>query len=130
MPTLCPVVRLFLILVAAIPLFAQSPTIAPPPNATVNAPDFSKEANVVEQFTQRIKFQNDGTSTDETYSRTRIQSDAGVQRFGLLTFSYATGTGTFEIEYVRVRKPDGTTVETTPDSIQDMPSEITSGSVL
>jgi len=88
-------------------------------------PDYSQEAFVVEQYTHKVKFENDGTAVQEVFARVRVQSDAGVQRYGLLAFSYASGIGTFEIEYVHVRKPDGTTVETSPDGIQDMPSEIT-----
>jgi hypothetical protein len=48
-----------------------------------------------------------------------------VQRYGLLTFSYPSATGTFEIGYVRVRKPDGTVVETPAEDVQDMAAEIT-----
>jgi Domain of Unknown Function with PDB structure (DUF3857) len=51
--------------------------------------------------------------------------DAGVQHHGLLTFPYASAIGSFDIEFIRVHKPDGSIVETSPDNIQDMPSEIT-----
>jgi hypothetical protein len=55
----------------------------------------------------------------------RVQSDAGVQRFGLLTLSYESGTGMFALDYVRVHKADGTVVETGGDGVQDMAAEIT-----
>ncbi len=80
---------------------------------------------MIEQFTQKEKFENDGTSVREDSARIRIQSEAGVQQYGLLSFSYASGTGTFEISYVRVRKPDGSVVETPAESVQDMAAEIT-----
>jgi tetratricopeptide (TPR) repeat protein len=95
---------------------AQSPSIEA-------KPDYSREAFVSEQDITRVIFEDDGTSTRETTARVRIQSDAGVQRFGLLTFPYENLTGTMDIEYVRVRKSDGTTVLTPPDNLQDMPSE-------
>src|SRR5579864_1608601 len=95
---------------------AQSPSIEA-------KPDYSREAFVSEQDITRVIFEDDGTSTRETTARVRIQSDAGVQRFGLLTFPYENLTGTMDIEYVRVRKSDGTTVLTPPDNVQDMPSE-------
>lgn len=75
-------------------LVAQTP--APAKSGTSNA-DFSQEAFVVEQFSEKEKFENDGTSSREETARVRVQSEAGVQRYGLLAFSYASGTGTFEI---------------------------------
>jgi hypothetical protein len=87
--------------------------------------DYSQEALVIEQFLRKETFENDGTSVREDTARVRMQSDAGVQRYGLLTFSYASGTGTFELVYVRVRKPDGTMVVTPAENVQDMAAQIT-----
>ncbi len=87
--------------------------------------DYSKEAFVIEQFSRKLQFENDGTSSRQDTDRVRIQSQAGVQRYGLLSFSYPSATGTFEISYVRVRKPDGSVVETPPENVQDMAAEIT-----
>jgi len=47
---------------------------------------YSGEAFVVEQDSTRIAFENDGTASRESTARVRIQSGAGVQRFGVLTF--------------------------------------------
>ncbi len=87
--------------------------------------EHSKEALVIEKFTRKETFENNGNSDREDTARVRIQSEAGVQAYGVLTFSYASGTGTFEIGYVRVRKPDGTVIETPPESVQDMAAQIT-----
>jgi tetratricopeptide (TPR) repeat protein/transglutaminase-like putative cysteine protease len=87
--------------------------------------DFSQEGFVVEQFSRKERFENDGTSSREETARVRIQSEVGVQRYGLLTFSYPSATGTFEIGYVRVRKPDGSVVDTPAEDVQDMAAEIT-----
>jgi tetratricopeptide (TPR) repeat protein/transglutaminase-like putative cysteine protease len=95
------------------------------PAATAPKPDYSNEAFIDEQDTTTISFENDGTSTRETSARIRIQSDAGVQRYSVLTFSYQNATETIDIDYVRVLKPDGTAVRTPADNIQEMPSEIT-----
>jgi tetratricopeptide (TPR) repeat protein len=101
------------------------PASAQLPAPTEVKPDYSREAFVSEQDVTRVTFENDGTSTRESSARIRIQSGAGVQRFGVLTFPYENSTGTIDIDYVRVRKPDGTTVLTPADSVQDMPSDIT-----
>ena len=96
-----------------------------PSNPAESKPDYSKEAFVIEEDNSHIVFENDGTSTREVNSRVRIQSDAGVQRYSVLPFFYENAPESLDIAYVRVRKPDGTVVETPPDSIQDMAAEIT-----
>src|SRR5258708_5720424 len=103
-------------------LFLQA---QPAPKPAAAKPDYSQEAFVMEQYLRKVKLENDGTSVREDSARIRIQSDAGVQHYGLLTFSYPSATGSFEIDYVRVRKPDGTVVETPSENIQDMAAEIT-----
>src|SRR5579872_965756 len=87
--------------------------------------DYSTEAFVDEDDVTSIVFENDGTSIRDTSTRLRIQSDAAVQRFGVLAFPYQSAIESVEIKYVRVRKPDGTIVATPDESAQDMPSEIT-----
>src|SRR5271155_1690764 len=74
------------------------------PSKPDTKPDYSKEAFVVEQTSARIVFENDGTGTRDWSGRIRIQSDAGVQRYGLLTFAYQNSTESVDIDYVRVRK--------------------------
>jgi Domain of Unknown Function with PDB structure (DUF3857) len=87
-------------------------------------PEYSKEAAVGEMYSSKVTFENDGTSTRESTSRIRLQSDAGVQQYGLLVFSYQSSSETLDIDYVRVHKPDGAVVETPTDSVQDMAAEI------
>jgi Tfp pilus assembly protein PilF len=87
--------------------------------------DYSQEASVIEQMTTRIEFQNDGNSAREQVTRVRVQTDAGVKEWGLLSMPFQSATQTVEIEYVRVRKPDGTTVVTPEDNVQDLDAEIT-----
>lgn len=103
-------------------LHAQTP--APAKSAEVK-PDQSQEAFVIEQFSRKEAYEDDGTSLRQDTARVHVQSEAGVQRYGLLTFSYQKATGNFEIKYLRVRKPDGTVVETPPENVQDMAAQIT-----
>ena len=86
---------------------------------------YSQEASVVEQLSTKIAFDNDGNLTHEQTSRIRVQTDAGVQQWGLLTFPFQSATQTVEIDYVRVHKSDGSTLITPPDNVQDLDSEIT-----
>src|SRR5579884_4068991 len=87
--------------------------------------DDSQEAIVVEQFTSHASFNADGTGTREVTAVVRVQAEAGVQNFGVLTFTYTASSQTVEVDYVRVRRPDGTVVITPEYNIQDMPSQVT-----
>ena len=87
--------------------------------------DYSQEAYVVEKTATKVSFANDGTGTLEQTTSIRVQSDSGVQRWGLLSFPYRSAEQTIEIEYVRVVKADGRTVVTPEDNIQDLDSAIT-----
>src|SRR5215472_3670097 len=88
-------------------------------------PDYSKEAFVLEQSSDKFTFQNDGSSVREQRMRLRVQSDAGVQQFGLLRFLYHSSSESFAIDYVRVRIPDGSVVLTPAENFQDMPADVT-----
>jgi len=100
-------------------VFAQSPSKSG--DAGV---DYSKEAFVIEQDSTSLAFDKDGTGTHESTARIRIQSDAGVQRYGVLTFSYENSNESMDIAYVRVTKPDGTLIPSPADNVQDMAAEI------
>jgi tetratricopeptide (TPR) repeat protein len=89
------------------------------------AADYSKEAVVIERISNKVVFENDGTSSEESSARVRIQSQAGLQQFGLLNFPYASATSALEVVYVRVVKPDGHIVQTPSENILEMPADIT-----
>ena len=115
--------RLFVILMTLGLLFRDTQAQTPSqPGAKI---DYSKEAVVDEDDTTKDVFENDGTSMRVSSARLRIQSDAGVQRFSVLSFPYQESTETVEIVYVRVHKPDGTVIVTPAENVLDMPSDIT-----
>lgn len=78
----------------------------------------------MERDSTEITFENDGTSLKKASARVRIQSDAGVQRYAVLTLAYQSSSETVDIDYVRVLKPDATVIVTPPENVQDMASEI------
>jgi tetratricopeptide (TPR) repeat protein/transglutaminase-like putative cysteine protease len=100
-------------------------TVAQVTNQTPAGPDHSREAFVLEQSSDKFKFQNDGTSSREINIRVRVQSDAGVQQFGVLKFSYQSSSESFAVDYVRVRKPNDSLVVSPPENFQDMPADVT-----
>ena len=97
---------------------AQAP--APSKPKTANA----EEAAVFERILKHVRFENDGTEVSETEAVIRIQSQAGVEAFGQLVFGYSSATEKLEVEYVRVRKPDGWVVGTPESTAQDFAPDV------
>ncbi len=84
-----------------------------------------QEAIIIERFITRARWEADGTGVRETTAVARVQSEAGVQSLAVLNFAYTTENDTVEVDYVRVRKADGTVVNTPSYNIQDMPADVT-----
>src|SRR5258706_6614203 len=101
---------------------AQVP--APSSQKTNNANSNSEEAAVFERILNRVHFENDGTEVSETEAVVRIQSQAGVEQFRQLVFGYSSATEKLDVEYVRVRKPDGRAVVTPESTAQDFAPDV------
>lgn len=90
------------------------------PDAAKQKPDYSQEAVVIEQLTSGYRYERDGTGQRELIMRVKIQSDAGMERFGQLIFPYTSANEKLDMDYVRVRKADGSVVNATASDIQDL----------
>ncbi len=101
------------------------PQEQPKPSPTEATAEVSNEAIVVDRAVSRATFEADGSGVRETTIVARVLSEAGVKLSAVLVFPYTTGDQDIVVDYVRVRKPDGTVVETPPYNIQDMPAEVT-----
>ncbi|HEV7551037.1 MAG TPA: DUF3857 domain-containing protein, partial [Candidatus Angelobacter sp.] len=88
------------------------------------AGDTAQEAALVQQYDTRVRYENDGTGYQEVTAAIRIQSQAGVERYGQLRFGYSSATEKLEINYVRVRKLGGQVVETPAANAQDFAPEV------
>src|ERR1700678_1873235 len=66
--------------------FPQNP--ATNDSSKVASPDYSGESFVIEDLSTDVTFLEDGTEQQELAARVRIQSQAGVQQFGVLNFPY------------------------------------------
>ena len=95
---------------------------APAPQA--NKPDYSQEPFVVEQFYNRVRFENDGTGRRELAVRIRVQSEAGVQQLGQLVFGYSSANERLEVDAVEVRRADGSITAASSDAVRDMTSPV------
>lgn len=94
-------------------------------NAAPPKTENSQQAIILEQAVNRLVFQADGTGTRESSERIRVQSEAGVHALAVLSFAYTTSNETLDVDYVRVRKPDGALISTPAYNIQDMPADVT-----
>src|ERR1700722_7983916 len=95
--------------------------------AQVSSPkkvDHSGEAAIFQRIFNRARFENDGTSVEETEAVVLIQSEAGGRDFGQLVFGYSSATEKLEIEYIRVRKPDGQVIVTPETTAQDFAPDV------
>ena len=103
---------------------AQTHSSAVPGSAAKAAPDYSKEAYVIERLATEAVFQSDGTGRREQTLSVRVQSAEGVRQFGVITAPYDASNERVERIEIRVRKPDGTLVTTPESNIQDLPNEV------
>ena len=108
---------------AALPCLAQT---HPAPADTKNGTTvYTDEAAVVERSESVYRYADDGTGSKLDTIVVRVQSAAALQGLGVLSFPYASGNQRLDIVYARVRKPDGTTVETPITDAQDQPAPAT-----
>jgi tetratricopeptide (TPR) repeat protein len=99
-------------------------TPAQTPEAAKQKSDYSQEAVVIEELKTSYRFERDGTGQREAVLRAKNQSDAGVERFGQLVLGYSSANEKLDMDYVRVRKANGTVVNATASDIQDLTAPI------
>jgi tetratricopeptide (TPR) repeat protein len=87
--------------------------------------DYAAEPFVVEHLDAVYKMAADGTGSKMTTLVVRIQSEASLKQLGVLNLPFASGTQHVEIVYARVRRPDGTVIETPINQAIEMPSPVT-----
>jgi tetratricopeptide (TPR) repeat protein len=109
------------ILICLIPYgcFTQEAKNTPLPDS------FRNEALVIERSETTYRMHSDGTGERDLHVVVRIQSQGAAQQFGVLSFAYASANETPQVKLIRVRKPDGTAVDTPVDAAIDMPAEVT-----
>lgn len=93
--------------------------------STALAERYAGEAVVVEHLDTQYRYAADGTGTRQTTMVLLVQTEASVRQFGVVTVPYASSDEHVELDYVRVRRPDGTVIETPVTDAQDMPAAVT-----
>ncbi len=67
----------------------------------------------------------DGTGYRESTLAIRLQSEAALRQFGVINVPYASGSADAEFHYARVRRPDGSVIETPGSDAVDQPAQVT-----
>jgi tetratricopeptide (TPR) repeat protein len=67
----------------------------------------------------------DGTGFRERTMVVRVQSEAALRSLGVVAVPYAGDSERVEFAYARVRRPDGTVVDTQTSDALDMPEDVT-----
>lgn len=98
---------------------AQTKTQAP-----AQKPDYSQEAIVIEDVRSTYRFERDGTGQRDVSFRAKVQSEAGVERLGQLIIGYSSANEKLDMDYVRVRKADGSVVNAAATDVQDLTAPI------
>lgn len=96
----------------------------PAAKSVTTAYDYSREAVVFDNLDTVYDYNADGTGEKTLTLAARIQSDAAVRQLGVIDLPYAALNEHPEIIYLRVRKKDGSVIETPPSDAQDMPSQV------
>ena len=105
-------------------LVATLAGVQSPPPPKPEGPNFASEPYVVEQLRTVVRFESDGKGQREVTLRIRVQSESAVREFGLLAYPYMASFETLDVVYVRVRKPDGSVVDTPAGKIQELDSAV------
>jgi len=78
----------------------------------------------MEFLSTKVKFEADGTGTRDLEFRAKILSESTVREFGVLIYPFAASFESVDLQYVRVRKPDGSVVETAASEAQELDSAV------
>lgn len=103
---------------------ASSKPAATPQFVKSAPPDYSKEPYVFELIQTNLRFEMDGKGQRELTIRARVQSESAVRELGLLAYPFASSFESLDVVYVRVRKPDGSVVDTPQSDVQELDSAV------
>lgn len=86
---------------------------------------YAAEPFVVEHWSRTEAMNADGTGMETQTLAIKIQSEAALRQFGVVTLRYASSSSAVEFVYVRVRHAGGDVTETPLSGVQQQPEEVT-----
>ncbi len=115
-------------LAALLFLAGQSASAAKPAQGKPAVPSqspYAAEADVVEQSEIGFRYNDDGTGVEEAHLRVKVQNEAGVRAFSVLSATYASRTQSAQVESVTVTHADGTSTVTPATDAMTQPATVT-----
>jgi transglutaminase-like putative cysteine protease/tetratricopeptide (TPR) repeat protein len=107
----------------ALSIMAPAQQPAASAKAPVSSDFYRDEPFVFETLDSSSRMHADGTGEATQHVIVRVQSEGTARQFSVLNFAYASANQTAVIDFVRVHKADGSTVETPVADAMDMPAE-------
>jgi tetratricopeptide (TPR) repeat protein/transglutaminase-like putative cysteine protease len=89
------------------------------------ARDYSSEPGVIQHLDRVYQVEADGTGWRLLTTSVKVQTEAAVKQFGVLSVSFASSSESVEILYARVRRADGTVVETPVSGAMEQADPVT-----
>ncbi len=86
---------------------------------------FAGESVLIEHMDQVYSFNPDGTGYSDHTIVAKVQSEAAVQQLGVLVVPFASASQRVEFKYARVRRPDGSVIETPVSNALEQPEPVT-----
>lgn len=91
---------------------------------TPSSDPYRDEPYVFEHYDTTIRMKADGTGETFAHVVIHMLSEGTARQFSVLSLPYASANSTGNIDYVRVRKADGTVVETPTADAMEMPAAV------
>lgn len=73
----------------------------------------------IELYSLKVRFENDGTGTQQFDVRVKAGTDEGISELKTLSFDYDSANEKVELRFLRVTKPNGSTILAKPDAVAD-----------
>lgn len=101
------------------------PASAQAPSSPTAKPDYTHESSIIEKMDRVYHYAADGTGSKDISAVIEIRDEAAVKNWSVLPLPFASSSEHVVIDYVRVRRTDGTVVETPPSDAQELPAAVT-----
>ena len=82
--------------------------------------DAFREDFVIDRSLTTVRLENDGTGERGFEASVRVQNPAGVNTFNQMAFGYDSARESISLDYLRIRKPDGTIAKSRPAAVMDV----------
>lgn len=94
-------------------------------SAEKTPPNFQNEGVVIEHYDTLYRYNDDGTGVKQVSVKVKLQSEAGMRQFSVLSFPFAAAVESAHLDRLVVRHPDGTSSETPSTDAMEMPAPVT-----